>query len=202
MTHWHERDDYYGIITFIMLLLLVVYSGWLMSWLDGILSDVKPNDNDFLDKHHISREDAQTLKMISMTILIITLIFSTTFIWEIVSEKYKLHEIIANSKTAILTSGILLGVILWANSSLDKVPKDAGGAGPALKQFTVSLIIILGIAMAVFAIPMLLKTKDVAEQMVDDTEDWMFGGDTPKKSRRRRRRRQSGRVEGIKTAPW
>ena len=34
--------------------------------------------------------------------------------------------------------------------------------------------------MAIFAIPMLLKTKEVAEEFVDDTEDWMFRM-TPKK---------------------
>ena len=45
---------------------------------------------------------------------------------------------------------------------------------------------------------MLLKTKDVAEEFVDDTEDWMFGGGGGKsrgKSRRKKRRR------GINTAP-
>ena len=193
MTHWYERDDYYGIITFVMLCLLVIYSAWLMSWLDGILSDTKIGEPEFKDTHGISRSAAQDLKTVSMVLLIITLIFVTTFIWETISERWKLHDIIANSKTAIITTGILLAVVVWAQSDMGEVPNSAGGAGPALKQFNVSLIAILSIAIAIFAIPMLLKTKDVANQVVDDTEDWMFRM-TPKKSRRKRRR-------GINTAP-
>ena len=174
MTHWYERDDFYGIITFVMLCLLVVYSAWLMSWLDGILADTKLGEPEFKDTHGISRSGAQSLKTISMVLLIITLIFVTTFIWETVSEKWKLHEIIANSKTAIITTGILLAIIIWAQSDMGEVPDKAGGAGPALKQFNLSLIVLLSISMAIFAIPMLLKTKEVAEEFVDDTEDWMF----------------------------
>ena len=196
MTHWYERNDYYGIITFVMLCLLVVYSAWLISWLDGILADTKLAGDEFKDKHGISRSGAQSLKTVSMVLLIITLIFATTFIWEIISEKWKLHEIIANSKTAIITTGILLAVIVWAQSDMKEVPDSAGGAGPALKQFNVSLIVILSITVTVFAIPMLLKTKDVAEEFVDDTEDWMFRT-TPKKSKKSRRKKR----RGINTAP-
>ena len=98
MTHWYERDDFYGIITFVMLCLLVVYSAWLMSWLDGILADTTLGEPKFKETHGISRSSAQSLKTISMVLLIITLIFATTFIWEIISEKWKLHELIANSK--------------------------------------------------------------------------------------------------------
>jgi len=194
MTHWYERDDFYGIITFVMLCLLVVYSAWLMSWLDGILADTTLGEPKFKETHGISRSSAQSLKTISMVLLIITLIFVTTFIWETVSEKWKLHQIIANSKTAIITTGILLAVIVWAQSDMGEVPDKAGGAGPALKQFNMSLIVLLSISMAIFAIPMLLKTKEVAEEFVDDTEDWMFRT-TPKRSRRKKRRR------GINTAP-
>ena len=87
MTHWHEREDYYGVITFVVLCLLVVYSAWLMSWLDGILSDTKKNGDQFKDTHGITRESAQSLKTVAMVLLIITLIFVTTFIWEILFKR-------------------------------------------------------------------------------------------------------------------
>lgn len=201
MTHWYQRDDYYGIITFVMLCLLVIYSAWLMSWLDGILSDTKTGEPEFKDTHGISRSGAQSLKTVAMVLLIITLIFVTIFIWETISETYKLHDIIANSKTAIITTGILLAVIVWAQSDMGEVPDNAGGAGPALKQFNVSLIAILSIAIAIFAIPMLLKTKDVANQVVDDTEDWLFGegdkrGGKSKRKSKKGRYSAPGRLEG------
>ena len=203
MTHWHEREDYYGVITFVVLCLLVVYSAWLMSWLDGILSDTKKNGDQYKDTHGITRESAQSLKTVAMVLLIITLIFVTTFIWEILSEKYKLHQLIANSKTAILTTGILLAIIVWAQTDMKEVPSSAGGAGPALKTFNTSLIVILSITVAIFAIPMLLATKNAATTMVDNTEDWMFGGSDIDwggkgrgKSRRRGRNTAPGRLEG------
>ena len=186
MTHWYERDDYYGIITFILLCLLVIYSAWLMSWLVGILSDTTLGEPKFKETHGISRAAAQSLKTISMVLLIITLIFVTTFIWETISETYKLHELIANSKTAIITSAILLAVIIWAQSDMGDVPDNAGGAGPALKQFNVSLIVILSIAMAIFAIPMILKSKDAALSYVEQGDEEIagfLGGGGKKKGR-------------------
>ena len=81
----------------------------------------------------ISRSSAQSLKTISMVLLIITLIFVTTFIWETVSEKWKLHQIIANSKTAIITTGILLAVIVWAQSDMGEVPDKGWWRWASLK---------------------------------------------------------------------
>ena len=190
--HWHERNDFNGIITFVLLLLLVVYSAWLMSWVDGVLSDnTKLDEPDFTDKAGISRSEAETIKTAALILLVITLTFSTIFIWEIISEKYKLHEFIANSKTAIITTGVLLLIIIWMQSSLSKVPKDAGGAGPALKQFNVSLLVILVIAVAIFSIPLLINMKERGQNIVDDADD--FFGLSENKSRRHT---APGRLQG------
>ena len=71
-THWHERNDFNGIITFVLLLLLVVYSAWLMSWVDGVLSDnVKLDEPDFTDKVGISRSEAETIKTAALILLVI-----------------------------------------------------------------------------------------------------------------------------------
>ncbi|MDC0231215.1 hypothetical protein OAK19_04550 [Aureispira] len=187
--HWHERDDFNGIITFVLLLLLVIYSAWLMAWIDGVLSDnVKLDEPDFTTTVGLSRTGAESIKTAALILLIITLTFSSIFIWELISDMYKLHEIIANSKAAIITTGILLGIIIWMQSSLGKVPKDIGGASDSLKSFNTSLLVIITIALAIFTIPMLLATKQTGGSLLQDADDMIFGA-APTRSARRPSRR-------------
>ena len=149
-----------NIIVLSGLILLFIYSIWLISWIDDMLDDVDDSSDDFLNKNGISRYNAQGLKTAAIIILVCSLVSTLILIWEM-NPLWHITDFLSNKVVIIVFSIFLLIIIAWVQSALN----NATFKSSALKYVNYVLLGILSVFTIVkFFIPAAKIMRDATPQ--------------------------------------